>query len=314
MKRKTSYSPLTGVTLKQLRALAATIEEGSNAAAAQRLNVTPPAIALQLKLLEQAVEMPLFERIGHGIRPTAAGRELLATSARIEFALADCSAALASMHGGSGGRVGVGVVSTAKYFAPRAFAAFTRSHPGVEIDLFVGNRAEVVAELEGLARDIVVMGHPPDGIALVRAPIGPHPHVVIAAPDHRLAGRRSIKLEALAGETWLVRENGSGTRSLMERVFDAARLSPKLGMEIMSNETIKQAVMAGLGVAFLSAHTVELELKTGLLTVLDVRGLPAMREWFAVRRADKRMLPAAEELWSYLTTRGDEFLPRIPAG
>ncbi|MFN3868524.1 MAG: LysR family transcriptional regulator [Hyphomicrobiaceae bacterium] len=312
MKRKTSYTPLAGISLKQLRALVATIEEGSNAAAAQRLNVTPPAIALQLKLLEQAVEMPLFDRFGQNIRPTAAGRELLAAAARIEVALSDCSAALGTMHGGAGGRIGVGVVSTAKYFAPRAFAAFARSHPGVEIDLFVGNRAEVIGEFESLGRDIVIMGRPPDGFDLVRAPIGPHPHVVIAAPDHRLAGRRNIRLESLSGEKWVVRENGSGTRSLMERVFDEARITPTLGMEIMSNETIKQAVMAGLGVAFLSAHTIELELKAGLLTILDVRGLPAMREWFAVRRAGKRLLPAAEELWSYLTTRGDDFLPRIP--
>lgn len=312
MKRKTSYAPLAGISLKQLRALVATIEEGSNAAAAQRLNVTPPAVALQLKLLEQAVEMPLFDRAAQSIRPTAAGRELLAAAARIELALSDCSAALGSMHGGAGGRIGVGVVSTAKYFAPRAFAAFARSHPGVEIDLFVGNRAEVIGELESLGRDIVIMGRPPDGIDLARAPIGSHPHVVIAAPDHRLAGRRNIRLESLSDEKWLVREIGSGTRSLMERVFDEARMTPMLGMEIMSNETIKQAVMAGLGVAFLSAHTIELELKTGLLAILDVRGLPAMREWFAVRRAEKRLLPAAEELWSYLTTRGDEFLPQIP--
>lgn len=311
MKRKTTYAPLAGITLKQLRALAAVVAEGSNSAAAQRLNVTPPAVALQLKILEQAVEMPLFDRTESGIHATAAGLEVLAAAARIEGALADCSKALAAIRDGEGGRIAVGVVSTGKYFAPRAFAAFARKHPAIEIDLFVGNRAEIVAELTNFHRDIVIMGRPPDGIELVREPIGPHPHVVIAAPDHRLAGRKGIKLASLADEKWLTRENGSGTRLLMQRMFDEAGFTPAIAMEIPSNETIKQAVMAGLGIAFLSAHTVELELKVGQLTILDVRGLPAMREWFAVRRAEKRMLPAAEDLWSYLTTSGREFLPQI---
>lgn len=302
---------MSAVTLKQLRALAAVVSEGSNAAAAQRLNVTPPAVALQLKLLEEAVGMALFDRIGSSIRPTAAGAEILSAAARVEGALQDCSNGLTAILGGEGGRVPVGVVSTAKYFAPRAFAAFVRRHPLVEIDLFIGNRAEIVTELQNFARDIVIMGRPPDDLDLVRSPIGPHPHVVIAAPDHRLAGKRGVPLETLMKEKWLTRENGSGTRLLMERFFADAGLEPHVAMEIASNETIKQAVMAGLGIAFLSAHTVELELKVGQLTLLDVRGLPAMREWFAVRRREKRLLPAAEQLWTYLTTRGGEFLPKL---
>lgn len=302
---------MSAVTLKQLRALAAVVAEGSNAAAAQRLNVTPPAVALQLKLLEEAVGMALFDRIGSSIRPTAAGAEILSAAARVEGALQDCSNGLTAILGGEGGRIPVGVVSTAKYFAPRAFAAFARGHPLIEIDLFIGNRAEIVTELANFARDIVIMGRPPDDLDLVRSPIGPHPHVVIASPEHRLAGKRNISLETLMKEKWLTREIGSGTRLLMERFFADAGLEPHVSMEISSNETIKQAVMAGLGIAFLSAHTVELEHKVGQLTLLDVRGLPAMREWFAVRRREKRLLPAAELLWTYLTTRGGEFLPKL---
>jgi LysR family transcriptional regulator for metE and metH len=312
MTRKTSYSPLTGTTLKQIRVFATVIGQGSNAAAAQRLNVTPPAIALQLKLLEQAVELPLFERLDAGIRPTPAGSEILTLAARVEAALADAGEALRAIRSGAGGRVSVGVVSTGKYFAPRAFAAFARERPDVDIDLLVGNRAEIVAELEHMERDIVIMGRPPDNLDLVTKVIGAHPHIVITPPGHRLAGRKGQKLSALAQEKWLVRENGSGTRLLMERVFDEAGFVPRIAMEMNSNETIKQAVMAGLGIAFLSAHTVALELKAGELAVLDVKGLPAMRQWYAVRRAEKRMLPCAQHLWDYLTTRGEDFLPRLP--
>ncbi len=159
---------------------------------------------------------------------------------------------------------------------------------------------------------MVIMGRPPDNLDLETKPIGPHPHIVITPPGHRLAGRKGLKLSALTDEKWLVREFGSGTRLLMERTFDEAGLAPHIVMEMSSNETIKQAVMAGLGIAFLSAHTVSLELQVGQLATLDVKGLPAMRQWFAVRRAEKRMLPAAELLWSYLTTRGKDFLPQLP--
>lgn len=312
MKSKTSFRPLSGVTLKQLRVLAAVVEEGSNAAAALRLNVTPPAIALQLKIIEEQAGLPVIDRTATGLRATAAGREILTTFAHIENALSDCGEALHVLKQGEGGRVSVGVVSTAKYFAPRAFAAFTRQHPDVEIDLFVGNRADIVSELELFHRDIVIMGRPPDHLDLITTAIGPHPHTVITPPDHPLIGKRSIPLAALAQEKWLVREHGSGTRLLMERVLDEAGIEPRIVMEIGSNETIKQAVMAGLGITFLSAHTIALELKVRQLATLDVRGLPAMRSWFAVRRADKRFLPASEKLWDYLTTRGKDFLPRLP--
>ncbi len=311
MKRKASYAPLSGITLKQLRVYAAVIGEGSNVAAATRLNVTPPAIGQQLKMLEEAVDLPLLERHDGGVRPTDAGAEILALAARMEGAISDSSEALRAIHDGVGGRVSVGVVSTAKYFAPRAFAAFQSSHSGVELDLFVGNRAEIVSELEGYARDIVIMGRPPEDLDLVTAPIGSHPHTIITPTNHRLVGKRGLRLAALAEEKWLVRENGSGTRLLMQRTFEEAGFTPHIAMEMNSNETIKQAVMAGLGIAFLSAHTFALEQEVGQLATLDVRGLPAMREWFAVRRADKRMLPPAEQLWEYLTTRGKDFLPRL---
>lgn len=311
MERKTSRKPLAGITLKQLRALTAVIEEGSNVAAAGRLNVTPPAIALQLKIIEEEAGLPVLERAPEGLLTTPAGAEILATAAKIESAIAECSEALQALRQGKGGRVSVGVVSTAKYFAPRAFAAFTRQHPNIDIDLFVGNRADIVSELERFHRDIVIMGRPPDHIDLVTKVIGAHPHVVIAPTDHPLVRKKGLRLAQLAQEKWLVREYGSGTRLLMERLFDEADAAPRIAMEIGSNETIKQAVMAGMGIAFLSAHTVGLELNARQLAVLDVRGLPAMRSWFAVRRADKRLLPATEMLWDYLTTRGKDFLPRM---
>ena len=186
-------------SLRQLRALGAVAGTGGVTAAAAQLSLTPPAVAQQLKLLEDALGgVPLLERTPAGMRPTEAGREALAALGRIEAALEDCAAAIEALRGMEGGRVAVGVTSTAKYFAPFALAAFQRAHPGVEMRLSVGNRQQVVAALEGFELDLAVMGYPPDHFPVERAVLGPHPHVIIAPPGHPLARRRAIPLGALA--------------------------------------------------------------------------------------------------------------------
>ncbi len=302
---------LRGITLRQLRALAAVVRTGTVSAAADALAVTPPAVSQQLRLLEEALAVPLAERTPAGMRATDAGREVLAAHARIEAALSDCGAAIAALRGMHGGRVAVGAISTAKYFAPRALAAFMRREPGVEIRLSVGNRSDILAALRDLQIDIAVMGRAPEDFPVDRAVIGAHPHVIIAAPDHPFAAARAVGLAALAGETFLLREAGSGTRELLRSLLGAAGMDPGLGMEMGSNETIKQAVMAGMGIALLSAHTVAAELAEGRLVALDVAGLPVLRQWFVVRSRDKRLLPAGQALWDYLVAHGADYLPEV---
>jgi LysR family transcriptional regulator for metE and metH len=299
------------VTLRQLRALAAVVRAGTVTGAAERLALTPPAVSLQLKQLEETAGVVLVERTGVGARPTDAGREVLAALALIETALGDCAAAIEALRGIDRGRVAVGVTSTAKYFAPRALAAFKQAHPKVELRLLVGNRSDTVVALEGFEIDLAIMGRPPEHLALERAVIGDHPHVVLAAPDHPLARRRDVALAELAAETFLMREAGSGTRTLAERLFAQAGVEPAVGMEISSNETIKQAVMAGMGIAFLSAHTAAAEIDDGRLAIVDVAGLPAVRQWFVVRRREKRLLPAGQALWNHLAGSGAAFLPVV---
>ncbi|HWL45659.1 MAG TPA: LysR family transcriptional regulator [Ilumatobacter sp.] len=295
-------------SLKQLRSLVAVARYGTIAAAAQQLHVTAPAVGQQLKLLERAAGMPLLERTPDGFRPTDAGRELIATADRIDAELESCRMTLDLLQSGKLGSVTLGAVSTAKYFAPRLLAAFWDSHPDVEVKLVIGNRSEIVEAIATHAVDITVMGRPPDELALETEVIGEHPHVVIAVPGHRMAGRR-VTRAALADETFLVREPGSGTRQLTERLFVGAGIQPPLGMEIGSNETIKQAVIAGLGVAVISAHTVAAELADGRLIALDVDGFPMLRRWYAVRRAAGHLLPAGAALWAFLAEHTRDHLP-----
>ena len=299
------------LTLKQLRAFAETVRTGSITGAAQVLNVTPPAISLQLKLLEEMAGLPLLIRDEKGFRPTDAGQVIVETAQRVEAVMRDGGEALRALRGGVHGTVHVGVVSTAKYFAPHALAAFRALHPEIELKLSVGNRDETVSALRSYDLDFAVMGRPPRDFEVQQEQIGPHPHMVIARPDHPLSRRSDVTLDMLANETFLTREAGSGTRALTDQLFGRMGRIPPIGMEISSNETIKQAVMAGLGVALISAHTVAQEVNEGRLSVIAAEGLPIVRMWYVVRRADRPLLPATGALWRYFKDEVGAMLPQI---
>ncbi|MGC1559144.1 MAG: LysR family transcriptional regulator [Bradyrhizobium sp.] len=302
------------LTIRQLRALAAVHSAGSITLAANRLNLTQPAVTLQLRNLQALAGLPLIQRTGDGMSLTDAGDHVLALVERIELALLDCEQSLDMISGRTGGRVSIGAVSTAKYFVPFAIAAFSQRFPKIEVTLKIGNREDIRNALRGYQLDIAVMGQPPPDVDVEMRPLGRHPHVIVAAADHRLARRKSVPVNDLAGETFITRERGSGTRMLMEQFFQKNGLAAKVGMEMDSNETIKQAVMAGLGIAFISQHTVFHELDERRLVTLKVKGLPVMRQWHAIRRADKILLPPASAMLDFLGKEGSRYLPRPEGG
>jgi LysR family transcriptional regulator for metE and metH len=251
----------------------------------------------------------LFERRAGAMAPTQTARELLVVHRRTEAALQACAEAFAAQSGVETGRIAVGVISTAKYFAPKALAAFLKQHPKIDLRLHVGNRESTIAVLEDYTLDFALMGRPPQGGHFEYLAIGDHPHVVIAPPDHRLAKRRRLLLSDLAGDNFLLREEGSGTRAMFQELLEQEKSNPRVGMEIDSNETIKQAVIAGIGVALISAHTVSAEIADGRLIVLPIVGTPIKRQWYIVKRTDRRLSPAADALWRHLAVDGASFLP-----
>lgn len=303
----------TDLSMRQLRAVAAVAEAGTLAGAAKLLHVTPPAVAQQLHLVEDAAGLPLFDRIEGRMVATEAAQKLLVARTRVESAIADCAAEVSALCDGLGGRVSIGVISTAKYFAPHVLAAFVERHPDIKLQIEVGNRGDVIAALESYAYDMTIMGRPPDDLELVTERIADHPHVVIASPSHPLVGRKKLTFADLASEVFLVRERGSGTRMLVERLLDEAGVSSVERMQIGSNESMKQGVMAGLGIAFISADTIGAEVDSGRLCVLDVAGLPVMRSWFLVRPPDKHLFPAATALWEFIAREASEIVPRFRA-
>ncbi len=295
-------------TVRQLQIFDAAARALSFSRAAEVLHLTQPAVSMQIRQLEHFAGVPLFERTGRRLHLTDAGGELVLHARAVLRALEDADEAFAAMKGLRGGRVRLAVVSTAKYFAPRLIARFAQTHPGVQVRLQVDNREAVVRTLAANDVDLALMGRPPGELDLVAAPFADHPHVIIAPPDHPLAGRRRVDIDALADEVFLVREMGSGTRTAMERFFQERGIPLRVGMEMPSNETIKQAVMAGLGLSFISLHTVALELSTHALGIVHAPGLPVMRQWYVLHRAEKRLAPAADAFKAFVLQHGRDFL------
>jgi DNA-binding transcriptional LysR family regulator len=305
---------LRNVSLRQLRVLAAVIRTGSVTAAAQRLNVSPPAITLQMQLLQDQAGLPLINRTAAGTAATDAGAEILRAIDQIEAVLEDCTQALAAIAGGRQGAVSVGVISTAKYFAPRVLGDFLRAQPGIELRVLIGNRSEIIGALQRNEIDIAVMGRPPDELDVEAAVIGAHPHVIIAASDHPLARETHaglIPAARLADEAFVMREPGSGTRALAETFFAGAGLSPRIAMQISSNESIKQAVIAGLGIAFISGHTIDPGPLAAGLTILPVEGLPIIRQWYIVHLRQRRLMPAARSVRDFFIAEVHRYVPSI---
>lgn len=301
---------MRNVTLRQLRTFAEVARCMSFTAAARALHLTQPAVSMQVRQLEQAAGLPLVEQLGRRVHLTDAGRELLRYAAEISDLLREAEDAMKALQGIGGGELSIAVTSTAKYFAPSLLAEFRRRHAEVRLRLAVSNREAVVRALTENTVDLAVMGRPPRGLEAEATAFAKHPIVVIAAPGHPLAARRRLPLEALAGETFIIRERGSGTRNAMEHVFAERGFKARETLEMSSNETIKQAVMAGMGVAFLSMHTIGLELRARRLALLPVAGLPVMREWFVIHRKGKRLSPAAQAFKSFLLEQGAALIER----
>ena len=300
---------MKGVTLRQLRVFSAVARHLSFGKAAEELHLTPPAISMQIKELEEQVGLPLFDRGGRSVALTVTGEYLLVYVRKILATLKDAEDAVARLSGLKTGRLTIGMVSTAKYFVPRLMARFRAEHPGIEVRLAIGgNREQLVALLQANEVDLAIMGRPPRELATRAEPFAVHPHVIVTPPDHPLVKAGHAPAAALADYEFLIREEGSGTRAAMEKFFADHRLAPRVAMEMTSNETIKQAVMAGMGISFLSLHTIGLELKAGLIAVPDIEDLPLAKRWYIVNTLAKTLSPAAEAFRYFMLEEAERYL------
>ncbi len=299
---------MRGATLRQLRAFSAVAKHRSYARAAAELHLTPSAVSLQIKELEQSIGLSLFGRAGRSSCLTRAGELLLVDVNRAFDALKDADETLNRLCGRETGVAAVGMVTNATYFLPRLLAKFHAVHPDIELQVSVGNRDQLLKKLGSGEIDFAVMGQPPASFEASFDMLATQPLGIIAAPEHPLSREREIPAATLADCEFIVRETGSGTRAAMDRFFNESHIAPRYHMEMGSNESIKQAVMANMGLSFLSLQTAQLELRNSLLVALDVVGLPLIRSWHVVRADSNPLGPAAESLRRYILKFGSSFI------
>jgi len=280
-------------TLPQLRVFEASARLGSFTRAAQELHMAQSTASVQIKKLAETVGLPLFEQVGNRCYLTDAGQRLYMGCHDVFRALSTLEETLTDMRGLASGNLRLAVSSTGKYFAPRLLGAFVQRHPGVDASLQIHNRSALLERLAGNADDLYIFADPPEKQDVVTQVILPNPLVVFARDDHPLAREKDIAFERLAGEPFLMREPGSGTRMLATRLFERRGLVPKIRLELNSNEAIKEAILAGLGVSILSRHTLGLEPEHSRLVCLDVEGFPLENHWHFVYPAGKQLSVAA---------------------
>jgi len=295
---------MKNATLRQLKVFESVARNLSFSRAAEELHLTQPAVSTQVKKLEEHAGLPLFEQLGKKIHLTPAGAEMLHASRIIIRQFEEVEETMTQFKGVSGGKLNVTVISAGDYFFPRLLVEFARRHDGVTLNFGVCNREELLEQLTDNLTDLAIMVRPPLDMDTVNEAFAPHPYVVVAAADHPLAGKKRIPISRIAREPFVVREKGSDTWNSMEDGFGEHLAQLNIAMEIRSTETIKQAVMAGMGVSFLSAHTVSRELQAGSLTVLNVQGFPLMLNWYVVHRKNKRLPPVAQAFKTFLMTEG----------
>jgi DNA-binding transcriptional LysR family regulator len=296
------------LTLRQLTIFASVARHLSFTRASEELHLTQPAVSMQVKQLEEAAGLPLFEQVGKRVYLTEAGMEMERYARAVLATLAEADQVFEELRGLKRGRLRIAVASTANYFVPQLLAAFCQRYPDVQVSLDVTNRERLLEALADNDTDLVIMGKPPENMDLMAESFMDNPLVAIAPPGHPLAGKKNIPLKRLQEETFLVREKGSGTRSASERFFVEHGMALSSTLEMSSSEAIKQGVEAGLGLGLLSLHTLEMELTLNRLVILDVRELPILRKWYIMHRSGKRLSGVAQRFKRFVLEESGEIL------
>lgn len=282
-------------TLRQLQVFEAIVRLGSFTRAAEELFLTQPTVSMQIKKLNEAIGMSLFEQVGRNVRPTEAGQELYQACRNIFETLANFEMKVADLQGIRSGRLRLAVISTAKYFSPEILGEFCRLYPGIDVTLKVSNKERIIERINAHDDDLYIMGQVPTDLGNIESyRLAPNPLVVMAPREHELVGVEKVSLKRVSREPIILREPGSGTREATLKLFKQAKLKPKVRMELGSNEAIKHGIVGGLGLSVLSLHTLTLEGPEGPVALLDVENFPIMRHWYIVHPEGKQLSPVAK--------------------
>lgn len=293
-------------TLQQFRLFEAVARHRSYTRAAEELHLTQPAVHIQVKRLEESMGLPLIGQARKAIILTRAGEEAYAAARDVTARLQALSDTLTDMKGKVAGPLKVAVVTSAKFFMPHFLGRFVQTYPEVQPQLTVTNRARVLERLANNLDDFVVLGQIPEHLALTAQAFMENLLVLAAHPQHPLASQKKIPFNSLANERFLLREPGSGTRNIIERLFDQYGLPLNPYMELGSGEAIKQAIMANLGISVVPMGSLELELYAKRVVILDVAEFPMRRMWHAVHLGGKQLGLTAATFLKFLVDEGTQ--------
>lgn len=302
---------MRNLTIRQIRIFMSVYKHMSFRRAAEELCISGPAVSLQIKEMEADMGIALFIRENRKIELTTAGEYFLLYARRITSTLNDAKTMMERLQGSPIKTLNIGLVSTAKYFTPYVLAEFKKDFPNLKIKIEARNRQQLVELLRNGDIDIAIMGQPPKELDTRVEAFATHPHAFIASPQNPLAGKLNLRPDVLNTQEIITRELGSGTRFIMERFFAEQNISPIISMEMSSNETIKQSVIANLGITFASLHTVGNELKNKQIVILDIHGTPIIRTWHVVALANRNATQAAEAFRYFMLEKGGEILNGI---
>lgn len=294
------------ITLHQLKVFEAAARHGSFTRAAEELYLTQPTVSIQVKQLTKAIGLPLFEQVGKRLYLTDAGKELYATSKEIFEQLSQMEMTIANLKGMKQGYLRLAVITTAKYFIPRLLGPFCKRYPGINVSLQVTNHGQLLERMDDNLDDLYVLSRPPEGEELEVQAFMDNPLVIIAPVDHPLANLQNIPIQRLAEESFILREQGSGTREAALQLFKKHGIDIKVKLDLGSNEAIKQAIIGGLGLSVLSYHTLTSVGATQKLIVLDVEGFPIHRQWHVVYPKGKQLSVVASTFLEYLLKETDK--------
>jgi DNA-binding transcriptional LysR family regulator len=274
--------------LPQLSVFEAVARLGSFTRAGEELYMAQPTVSVQIKKLTETIGAPLLEQVGKTVRLTSVGKELQAASSEIFNAFTRFEQKVADTRGLQTGSLHIAASTVSKYFMSRMLVEFAQAYPGIDVRMHVGHRQSLMERIAGNTDDLYLMANPPSNEDVVSLRLLPNPIVVFARRDHPLAGKAAIAFARLAEEPFIVREAGSGTRMTTEQLFRERGLTPRIRMELGSNEAIREALASGLGVSIMSRQSAGVDLDANL-TVLDVEGFPVESHWYLVYPVGKQL-------------------------
>ena len=284
-------------TLKQLYSFEAVVRLGGFTSASKELHITQPAVYMQVQQLQQNIGAKIFNINGKTITPTFIGKKIYETAVRAINVVENSKLEIDQSLNPDSGHLQIAVATTANSFVSRLLSKFKKEFPKMTFYIDVTNRQALLDNLKNHNADLVIMGEPPKNIPLISSAFMKNPLIAIVHPDNELLSKKKISIKDLNKETLLTREIGSGTRITIER-FTGLDFSSDI--QINSNEAIVEAVQAGLGIGFVSKHSVNLQLKNNIIKQLDVAPFPIIRHWHIVHHAEAELSPIARRFKQFV--------------